>query len=351
RSPRHRVRVSLDSLTSAQRRLLVAVVVLVAAVLLGAPRLLHRGGGVAVPPPVRVPAAPAGGAAVSRGAPLVVDVAGAVRRPGLYRLARGTRIEDALVEAGGFARRADRDAVNLAAPVADGEQIVVPVRGSGAAGASSGSASSPAGPLDLNSATAEQLDALVRFALAPAAVVLAAALLSPRLALAIVLLVGGWWWGSLRLRELDRSALRPLVGTAGIAVLEVKEPPRIGRFDVRVRSTVLRWDGAREHEPVLLELPRGRRPPPPQGARLRVIGTLRAPPDDERDWLRFHGAHVVLCASTVRVLRVRGGLADRLHAWLARASAPGLDGERRAVIEGVVLGEDGGLSDGLRQRF
>jgi len=152
--------VSLDSLTSAQRRLLVAVVVLVAAVLLGAPRLLHRGGGVAVPPPVRVPAAPAGGAAVSRGAPLVVDVAGAVRRPGLYRLARGTRIEDALVEAGGFARRADRDAVNLAAPVADGEQIVVPVRGSGAAGASSGSASSPAGPLDLNSATAEQLDAL-----------------------------------------------------------------------------------------------------------------------------------------------------------------------------------------------
>ena len=192
---------------------------------------------------------------------------------------------------------------------------------------------------------------LVRFALAPAAVVLAAALLSPRLALAIVLLVGGWWWGSLRLRELDRSALRPLVGTAGIAVLEVKEPPRIGRFDVRVRSTVLRWDGAREHEPVLLELPRGRRPPPPQGARLRVIGTLRAPPDDERDWLRFHGAHVVLCASTVRVLRVRGGLADRLHAWLARASAPGLDGERRAVIEGVVLGEDGGLSDGLRQRF
>jgi competence protein ComEC len=61
--------------------------------------------------------------------------------------------------------------------------------------------------------------------------------------------------------------------------------------------------------------------------------------------------HVVLRASSVRLLRIRGGLADRLHAWLARASAPGLTGERRAVLEGVVLGEDGGLSDSLRQRF
>ena len=50
-------------------------------------------------------------------------------------------------------------------------------------------------------------------------------------------------------------------------------------------------------------------------------------------------------------LRLRGGLADRLHAWLARASTPGLTGERRAVLEGVVLGEDGGLSDALKQRF
>jgi competence protein ComEC len=48
---------------------------------------------------------------------------------------------------------------------------------------------------------------------------------------------------------------------------------------------------------------------------------------------------------------VRGGLADRLHAWLAGASTPGLAGERRAVLQGVVLGEDGGLSDTLRQRF
>ena len=51
------------------------------------------------------------------------------------------------------------------------------------------------------------------------------------------------------------------------------------------------------------------------------------------------------------MLRLRGGVADRLHGWLARASTPGLTGERRAVLEGVVLGEDGGLSDSLRQRF
>jgi competence protein ComEC len=59
----------------------------------------------------------------------------------------------------------------------------------------------------------------------------------------------------------------------------------------------------------------------------------------------------VLRASVSRVIRLRGGLADRLHGWLARASTPGLTGERRAVLQGVVLGEDGGLSDTLRQRF
>jgi competence protein ComEA len=93
-------------------------------------------------------------------ATLVVDVAGAVRRPGLYRIQPGARVSDALQLAGGFTRRADRVSVNLAAPVADGEQIVVPARGSGAAGASSGAAPSPTAPLDLNTATLEQLDAL-----------------------------------------------------------------------------------------------------------------------------------------------------------------------------------------------
>jgi competence protein ComEC len=189
-----------------------------------------------------------------------------------------------------------------------------------------------------------------RFAVVPAVVGLAAALAWPRAVLPCALALTGWWWGSVRLHVLDASRLRGLVGTAGIAIVDVKEPPRIGRFDVRVRAVVRRWNELRPNEPVLLELGRTRAPPP-QGARLRVIGTLREPPDYERTWLRRHGVHVVLRASSQRVLRLRGGVADRLHAWLAGAATPGLGGERRAVIEGVVLGEDGGLSDDLRQRF
>lgn len=80
---------------------------------------------------------------------IVVDVAGAVRHPGLYRLAPGTRIADAVAIAGGATHKADLISVNLAAPLADGEQVIV-------GGANS---SSPA-VVDLNSASAEQLDAL-----------------------------------------------------------------------------------------------------------------------------------------------------------------------------------------------
>jgi len=189
-----------------------------------------------------------------------------------------------------------------------------------------------------------------RFALLPAVVALAAALVWPRAVLPCALALSGWWWGSLRLHALDASRLRGLVDTAGIAIVDLKEPPRVGRFDVRVRGIVRRWNELRPNEAVLLELARTRAPPP-QGARLRVIGTLREPPDYERTWLRRHGVHVVLRASSLRVLRLRGGLADRLHAWLARAATPGLGGERRGVVEGVVLGEDSGLSDTLRQRF
>jgi competence protein ComEA len=86
-----------------------------------------------------------------------VDVAGAVRRPGLYRLAPGTRVDDAVAAAGGATAHADVSAVNLAAPLADGEQVVVPVRGAAVEG---GGAAGSTGPVDLNSATPEQLDTL-----------------------------------------------------------------------------------------------------------------------------------------------------------------------------------------------
>jgi competence protein ComEA len=95
---------------------------------------------------------------------LVVHVAGAVHRPGLYRLPDGSRIDDAIAEAGGAKPRAALDLVNLAAPVADGQQVVVPLRGSGGeigvAGSTAAGATFPGMKVQLNSATLEQLDEL-----------------------------------------------------------------------------------------------------------------------------------------------------------------------------------------------
>ena len=92
---------------------------------------------------------------------LVIDVAGAVRRPGLYRLPQGSRIADAVARAGGATGKAALDGVNLAAPLADGEQVVVPARIPGASAAASSAPGAPSsGPVSLSTATAEQLDAL-----------------------------------------------------------------------------------------------------------------------------------------------------------------------------------------------
>lgn len=95
---------------------------------------------------------------------ILIHVAGAVFRPGLYRLPDGSRIDDAIAEAGGAKPKAALELVNLAAPVADGQQVVVPVRAPGdAAGiVAPGTAETPApaGKVHLNSATLEQLDEL-----------------------------------------------------------------------------------------------------------------------------------------------------------------------------------------------
>jgi competence protein ComEA len=103
-------------------------------------------------PAVRIESRPAGVA--------LVHVAGDVQRPGVYRLRDGERVQDAVRRAGGARRGADLNAINLAAKVADGQQVVVPRRGSVAAApaAASGGASQP--PVSLNTATAEQLDTL-----------------------------------------------------------------------------------------------------------------------------------------------------------------------------------------------
>ena len=95
---------------------------------------------------------------------LVVHVVGAVARPGLYRLAGGSRVDDAIREAGGAKRLADLSLVNLAAPVVDGQQVVVPRRATRSEPAATGEPASasavPAGPVQLSTATLEQLDAL-----------------------------------------------------------------------------------------------------------------------------------------------------------------------------------------------
>ena len=94
----------------------------------------------------------------SGGRSAVVHVAGAVRRPGVYELEPGARVQDAIRRAGGARRQANLDAVNLAARLADGQQIVVP--SATAAPAIAGGSEVAAAPVSLGSATIEQLETL-----------------------------------------------------------------------------------------------------------------------------------------------------------------------------------------------
>ncbi len=90
---------------------------------------------------------------------LVVDVAGAVERPGVYRLPAGSRVEDAVKRAGGPSPKAELEAVNRAARLADGQQVVVPERGP-AGTALTGGTGEDEGPISLGTATVEQLDTI-----------------------------------------------------------------------------------------------------------------------------------------------------------------------------------------------
>ena len=119
------------------------------------------------PPPAAGGSAPtAPGSAPAAGGTVLVHVAGEVRRPGVYSVRNGARVNDAVQLAGGLTRRAEQTGVNLVAKVADGQQVIVPRRGAAGAasasgpGAGSGAAAAPGAKVSLATATLEQLDAI-----------------------------------------------------------------------------------------------------------------------------------------------------------------------------------------------
>jgi competence protein ComEC len=179
-----------------------------------------------------------------------------------------------------------------------------------------------------------------------------------RFALVAVLFCAlGWCWASARLDALDRSPLAAELDRAGRAVVVITAPPSRGRYGIRAQGRVRRFAGAPLDERVQLELPLGRAPP--RGAVIEALAVVRRPRPpsdgyDEQTWLRHHGVHVVLHVDEWRRIGARGGLggaSDRIRERLASVIAPGLSGERRAVLEGIVLGDDGELTEELRRDF
>jgi competence protein ComEA len=142
-SPRER----LEELLGRRRGLWMVGVVVVGVVAM-AMALLGRGATARVAPPAEAPVAPVAAPIASPTAVVYVDVAGAVRAPGLYSLAAGARVADALAAAGGARPRADLSSLNLAQVVADGTKILVPARGDEAL------PSAAAAPVPVPSATA-----------------------------------------------------------------------------------------------------------------------------------------------------------------------------------------------------
>jgi len=146
------------------RQLVLCVAGVVVVLVLGLSQLRRGGGETEAAPPgaAKIEVAEDGGG----GGRLVIHVAGAVRDPGVYRLRSGARVDDAVQRAGGATRRADLGGLNLAAELEDGRQVLVPerARGGGAAGAAAGGVTAPepapGQPLNLNTATLEQLDTL-----------------------------------------------------------------------------------------------------------------------------------------------------------------------------------------------
>ena len=142
------------------RSLIVYALILAVVALLGA-RWLQRDRG--------IPASDAGSASAAievkaeARSRATVHVAGEVRRPGVYRLRAGARVHEAVTRAGGPTGRADTAQINLAAKVEDGRQVLVPTRAvavKGVTGSTTAAVEPGGAPVNLNTATLEQLDAL-----------------------------------------------------------------------------------------------------------------------------------------------------------------------------------------------
>ena len=144
----------MPELPVSRRQALVAAALLLA-LLVVAGKLLGGAGAASAEPPAALVQASAPAAAK-----LVVHVAGAVRQPGLYELPEGSRVSDAVARAGGATAKADTAAVNLAAPLADGIQVLIPSRDAGPARAAAGSEGAPGRRVSLSSATLADLEAL-----------------------------------------------------------------------------------------------------------------------------------------------------------------------------------------------
>jgi competence protein ComEA len=145
-------------------RLLILSIPLAALLLLAGQRVL-RGDRPDGPSPATAVAVEGAGAArdgiEAETAKVVVHVSGAIERPGLYTLPEGSRVADAVRRAGGLKPRADLSVVNLAAPIADGQHVVVVRRLSLEAGATASTAAAASGAkVQLSSATLEELDGL-----------------------------------------------------------------------------------------------------------------------------------------------------------------------------------------------
>ena len=159
---RHIIVVNIDDMIFERlpRRQTAILLVVCVAVLALVGRRLAAAGTAQAPAPQAVALAEGQAAGrLDRAPRLVVYVVGAVRHAGLVRLPEGARVADALERAGGPTRRADLALVNLAAPVADGQQVVVPARVS-SPGRGDGGPRRRTDQVSLASATVDQLDEL-----------------------------------------------------------------------------------------------------------------------------------------------------------------------------------------------